>query len=46
MVDDVEGLSSGWMVTATWPMRTELANKIGMKKLLASSVVLACRPRP
>jgi putative DNA methylase len=35
------------MVTATWPMRTELANKIGMKaNMLASSVVLACRPRP
>jgi len=44
----LEGLlSSGWMVTATWPMRTELANKIGMKaNMLASSVVLACRRRP
>ncbi|MGI8407602.1 MAG: DUF1156 domain-containing protein [Actinomycetota bacterium] len=43
----LEGLAaSGWMVTATWPMRTELANKIGMKaNMLASSVVLACRPR-
>lgn len=44
----LEGLqAAGWMVTATWPMRTELANKIGMKaNMLASSVVLACRPRP
>jgi putative DNA methylase len=44
----LEGLLvAGWMVTATWPMRTELANKIGMKaNMLASSVVLACRPRP
>lgn len=44
----LEGLSAaGWMVTATWPMRTELANKIGKSaNMLASSVVLACRPRP
>lgn len=44
----LEGLAAaGWMVTATWPMRTELANKIGMNaNMLASSVVLACRPRP
>lgn len=44
----LEGLASaGWMVTATWPMRTELASKVGMKaNMLASSVVLACRPRP
>src|SRR5690606_11585760 len=38
----LEGLATaGWMVTATWPMRTELANKIGMRaNMLASSVVL------
>lgn len=44
----LEGLASaGWMVTATWPMRTEMANKIGMNaNMLASSVVLACRTRP
>jgi putative DNA methylase len=44
----LEGLqAAGWMVTATWPMRTELANKIGMNaNMLASSVVLSCRPRP
>jgi putative DNA methylase len=43
----LEGLhAAGWMVTATWPMRTELSNKIGMNaNMLASSVVLACRPR-
>lgn len=43
----LEGLlSAGLMVTATWPMRTELANKVGMKaNMLASSIVLACRPR-
>lgn len=35
-------------VTATWPMRTELANRprgLG-SNALASSIVLACRPRP
>lgn len=44
----LEGLASaGWMVTATWPVRTELATKLNMgSNLLASSVVLACRPRP
>lgn len=41
-------LSNGWEVTATWPMRTELANKVsGLgSNMLASSVVLALRPRP
>ncbi len=35
-------------VTATWPMRTELSNRLrGLgSNALASSVVLACRPRP
>ncbi len=45
----LEGLAaSGWMVTATWPMRTERLGRstsIGTNAL-ASSVVLACRPRP
>ena len=41
-------LSAGWAVTGTWPIRTELSNRImgqGMNSL-ASSIVLACRPRP
>ena len=41
-------LNSGFMVTATWPVRTEFANKIGIAagdNMLASSVVLACRKR-
>jgi putative DNA methylase len=45
----LEGLlRSGWMITATWPMRTERTSRaIGIKSnALASSIVLACRPRP
>ena len=44
----LEGLANaGWMVTATWPMRTEKPGKISVRSnMLASSVVLACRPRP
>ncbi len=40
-------LSNGWEVTATWPMRTELANKVSGidSNMLASSIVLALRPR-
>jgi len=40
-------LASGWTVTATWPVRTELANKVlgNNANMLASSVVLALRPR-
>ncbi|TXH45532.1 MAG: DUF1156 domain-containing protein [Actinobacteria bacterium] len=41
-------LRSGWEVTGTWPMRTERggrARDIG-SNALASSIVLACRPRP
>lgn len=45
----LEGLAvAGWMVTATWPVRTEKSGRsvaIGTNAL-ASSVVLACRPRP
>lgn len=41
-------ISAGWEITATWPMRTELANRplAGGTNALASSIVLACRPRP
>ena len=41
-------LDAGFQVNATWPMRTELANRprgLG-SNALASSIVLACRPRP
>jgi putative DNA methylase len=40
--------TAGWAVTATWPMRTErTARAISLgTNSLASSVVLACRPRP
>jgi putative DNA methylase len=40
-------LRSGFVVTATWPMRTELGNRMlsSGTNALASSVVLACRPR-
>lgn len=40
-------LASGWEVTATWPVRTELASKVSGQgaNLLASSIVLALRPR-
>jgi putative DNA methylase len=44
----LEGMvRSGWMVTGTWPMRSELSNRmIAMdKNALASSVALALRPR-
>jgi putative DNA methylase len=41
-------LKAGWMVTATWPIRTELVNRAaGLgNNSLASSIALACRPRP
>lgn len=41
-------LGNGWEVTATWPMRTERQGKVsGIKaNMLASSIVLALRPRP
>ncbi|MHB1717931.1 MAG: DUF1156 domain-containing protein [Acidimicrobiales bacterium] len=40
-------LHSGFAVTATWPMRTELGNRMRNQasNALASSIVLACRPR-
>ncbi|WP_426940074.1 DUF1156 domain-containing protein [Pseudarthrobacter sp. S6] len=44
----LEGIvRAGWMVTATWPVRSERgARLIGVgSNALASSIVLACRPR-
>lgn len=40
-------LDAGLQVTATWPMRTELGNRLVASgtNALASSIVLACRPR-
>jgi len=40
-------VASGYAITGTWPMRTELANRsvsLGTNAL-ASSIVLVCRPR-
>lgn len=45
----LEGLiQAGFAVTGTWPMRTELGNRMRGQRsnALASSVVLVCRPRP
>ncbi|MCW3471011.1 DUF1156 domain-containing protein [Rhodococcus pyridinivorans] len=45
----LEGMiRSGWVITATWPMRSELGNRILSQgtNALASSIVLALRPRP
>ena len=41
-------LKSGWAVTATWPTRTERGGRTRDidSNALASSIVLACRPRP
>lgn len=40
-------ISAGWTVTATWPIRTERTARSGAldANSLASSIVLACRPR-
>lgn len=41
-------IDSGWEVTATWPLRSERGGRmisVGTNAL-ASSIVLACRPRP
>ena len=39
---------AGLMVTATWPMRTELGNRMisSGTNALATSIILTCRPRP
>jgi putative DNA methylase len=45
----LEGMiASGWAITGTWPTRTERGGRTRDIKsnALASSVVLACRPRP
>lgn len=45
----LEGMiGSGWTVTATWPLRSELGNRMLSQgtNALASSIVLALRPRP
>lgn len=41
-------ISTGWEITATWPVRSELSNRMLSQgtNALASSIVLACRPRP
>ncbi len=41
-------IEAGWEITATWPMRSELSNRMiaSGTNALASSIVLACRPRP
>ena len=41
-------IQAGWEITATWPMRSELKNRMLSHgtNALASSIVLACRPRP
>ena len=45
----LQGLvDAGFRVTGTWPVRTELSNKLlaqGGAGVLASSIVIACRPR-
>jgi putative DNA methylase len=41
-------IHSGWEITATWPVRSERSGRmlsVGTNAL-ASSIVLACRPRP
>jgi putative DNA methylase len=40
-------VDSGLQITATWPVRTEMASRLVGRRTnaLASSVVLACRPR-
>ncbi|WP_038055766.1 DUF1156 domain-containing protein [Thermus amyloliquefaciens] len=45
----LQGLvDAGFQITATWPMRTELANRPRGQNsnALASSILLVCRPRP
>lgn len=41
-------IHAGWMITATWPVRSELGNRMiaSGTNALASSIVLALRPRP
>ena len=41
-------IQSGWEITATWPMRSERKGRMSSlnTNALASSILLACRPRP
>jgi putative DNA methylase len=41
-------IREGWAITATWPLRSELGNRMRSQasNALASSIVLALRPRP
>lgn len=41
-------IHSGWEITSTWPVRSELGNRMiaSGKNALASSIVLSLRPRP
>lgn len=41
-------IQAGFVITGTWPMRTEMANRAiaSGTNALASSIVLACRKRP
>ena len=41
-------VEQGFQVGATWPMRTELGNRMRSQgsNALASSIILVCRPRP
>ena len=41
-------IKAGFAITGTWPMRTELANRLigADSNALASSIVLVCRQRP
>lgn len=41
-------IDAGWQIDGTWPMRTELSNRVRgqLSNALASSIVLVCRPRP
>ncbi len=40
-------IEAGFSITSTWPMRTELGNRMRAtgSNALASSIILACRPR-
>lgn len=41
-------IAGGWEITATWPMRTERAGRLTSlgANSIASTILLACRPRP
>ena len=41
-------IGAGWEITATWPVRSELSNRMisSGTNSLSSSIVLSCRPRP